>query len=256
MRYAQGTPFTVQLCIVEDLLSTRDGDTTMTDSAGSSGSGFGAQRVAHQAAAALDRGACSHARAMRQGLQAARRLEGLGDSMVGLAPEERAMLYQDARAGAEAAVSFFLMFEPAALEFVERYRDRFSIDDQDLIAACRNGLTVAMWQYDPEPGFGFGTYAKWWMRTWAVAIASTAVLDALGDRAFVQAKVRQLELTRQSLEEAWGRPPSAEELSIELKVTPAQVVALSKRLHDMKRGYDSHLALDASLWNPLKDYLH
>ena len=202
-----------------------------------------------------DEAAIAYSRAMAVGVRAAMRLEKAECDSVGLAPEERAMLYQDARAGAEAALLFQVAFRSLALRFAEQNRDRYGLEDLDLAEACMKGIVTATWKYDPENAFSFRMYAKFWMRSWAAALCCDVELRSIGDDAQIRAEIERMEAAERRLESASGCGPSVLQLADAFGVTTARVHALHLRRRDSARGYDHLLNLDADLRNPLREYL-
>ncbi|MBT5872439.1 MAG: sigma-70 family RNA polymerase sigma factor [Candidatus Latescibacteria bacterium] len=107
----------------------------------------------------------------------------------------------------------------------------------DLINEGNVGLIKAAKRFDEERGFKFISYAVWWIRQ--------AILQALAD----QSRIVRLPLNRvgalhkigrasNSLEQAFGREPSAEEIAEQLQMT-------SSDLADTMRLSNRHLSLDA-----------
>ncbi|MFH1384886.1 MAG: RNA polymerase sigma factor RpoD/SigA [Candidatus Omnitrophota bacterium] len=107
----------------------------------------------------------------------------------------------------------------------------------DLINEGNLGLIKAAKRFDETKGFKFISYAVWWIRQ--------AILSALAE----QSRIVRLPLNRvgalhkigkttSSLEQEFGRPPSASEIADELDITPYEVM-------DTLRISLRHQSLDA-----------
>ena len=107
----------------------------------------------------------------------------------------------------------------------------------DLVNEGNIGLIKAAQRFDETRGFKFISYAVWWIRQ--------AILQALAE----QSRIVRLPLNRvgalhrigkasSSLEQEFGREPSAEEIAKALEMSPLEVT-------DTLKISNSHLSLDA-----------
>jgi RNA polymerase primary sigma factor len=107
----------------------------------------------------------------------------------------------------------------------------------DLVNEGNIGLIKAAQRFDETRGFKFISYAVWWIRQ--------AILQALAE----QSRIVRLPLNRvgalhkigkasSTLEQEFGREPSAEEIAKELEMNPLEVT-------DTLKISNSHLSLDA-----------
>ena len=107
----------------------------------------------------------------------------------------------------------------------------------DLVNEGNIGLIKAAHRFDETRGFKFISYAVWWIRQ--------AILQALAE----QSRIVRLPLNRvgalhrigkasSTLEQEFGREPSAEEIAKELEMSPLEVT-------DTLKISNSHLSLDA-----------
>jgi RNA polymerase primary sigma factor len=92
----------------------------------------------------------------------------------------------------------------------------------DLIQEGNLGLMKAVEKYEYKRGFRFSTYATWWIRqTITRAIADQGRTIRLP--VHMTDRIRQLYRVSHEMEQALGRPPTADELAIELDVPPQKV---------------------------------
>lgn len=105
---------------------------------------------------------------------------------------------------------------------VAKQYEGFGMHLEDLISEGNIGLMKAARRFDESRGYKFISYAVFWIRQ--------CILKSLNENARIirmpsnqLAQMQKLHSTFSRLEQTFGREPSAEELALELDLTPAEV---------------------------------
>jgi len=163
-------------------------------------------------------------------------LKEIGETPL-ITPREEVDLAKRIRQGDESALE---KLTKANLRFVvsvaKQYQNQ-GLSLADLINEGNIGLIKAARRFDETRGFKFISYAVWWIRQ--------AILQALAE----QSRIVRLPLNRvgtlhkigkisNTLEQEYGREPSADEIARELQLSETEV-------SDTLKISNSHLSLDA-----------
>jgi RNA polymerase primary sigma factor len=163
-------------------------------------------------------------------------LKEIGETPL-ITPREEVDLAKRIRQGDESALE---KLTKANLRFVvsvaKQYQNQ-GLSLADLINEGNIGLIKAARRFDETRGFKFISYAVWWIRQ--------AILQALAE----QSRIVRLPLNRvgtlhkigkisNTLEQEYGREPSADEIARELELSETEV-------SDTLKISNSHLSLDA-----------
>jgi RNA polymerase primary sigma factor len=105
---------------------------------------------------------------------------------------------------------------------VAKQYEGFGMHLEDLISEGNIGLMKAARRFDESKGYKFISYAVFWIRQ--------CILKSLNENARIirmpsnqLAQIQKMHSTFSRLEQMFGREPSAEELALELDLTPAEV---------------------------------
>jgi RNA polymerase primary sigma factor len=139
-----------------------------------------------------------------------------------ISADEEGMLAKRIRMGdiqsLETLVSANLRF---VISVAKQY-EGFGMHLEDLISEGNIGLMKAARRFDESRGYKFISYAVFWIRQ--------CILKSLNENARIirmpsnqLAQMQKLHSTFSRLEQTFGREPSAEELALELDLTPAEV---------------------------------
>jgi RNA polymerase primary sigma factor len=121
---------------------------------------------------------------------------------------------------------------------VAKQYEGFGMHLEDLISEGNIGLMKAARRFDESKGYKFISYAVFWIRQ--------CILKSLNENARIirmpsnqLAQMQKLHSTFGRLEQLFGREPSAEELALELDLTPAEVNKVM-----LQSQSQSHVSID------------
>lgn len=138
------------------------------------------------------------------------------------ASEKADVLRAEVEAGHKARDHLIRANTRLVISVAKKYRDQKFVPFSDLIQEGNLGLMKAVEKFDFHRGYKFSTYATWWIRQ--------AVSRALADQGrtirvpvHMSDNIRKLHQVSGRLEQTWGRKPTPEELTHELKLDLAKV---------------------------------
>ncbi len=169
------------------------------------------------------------AMAMEAGRKAESRLAAL-EAGEAHSVKERMLLTRTVRKGEEAAQRLIESNLRLVVAVVKRYLGN-GMPLLDLIQEGNLGLIEAVERFDYRKGFKFSTYGTWWIRQ--------KVTRALADKgrtirvpSHMVETIYQLTSARRRLFQELGRDPTTEEVALEIDLSPARVVEISKLSQD------------------------
>lgn len=140
----------------------------------------------------------------------------------GISAEEEAMLAKRIRMGDIQSLETLVRANLRFVISVAKQYEGFGMHLEDLISEGNIGLMKAARRFDESRGYKFISYAVFWIRQ--------CILKSLNENARIirmpsnqLAQMQKLHATFGRLEQMFGREPSAEELALELDLTPAEV---------------------------------
>ncbi len=99
----------------------------------------------------------------------------------------------------------------------KKYSDR-GMALADLVAEGNIGLMRAVEEFNPDAGVRFSTYAAWWIKQ-AIKRALINTVQPVAIPAYMAQQVTKWRRATRKVEEKLGRPPTAEEIARELKIS-------------------------------------
>jgi len=166
----------------------------------------------------------SLARRHRAGRRAEEELALGGDTLGGETRADLERIVADGTAARDRLAEANLWL---VVSLAERFTGR-GVPYPDLIQAGNRGLTRAVHRYDPAKGYGFATYATWWIRQAITRALADRLRDIPAARPGPGAGVEHagpgdgdgLTLTERRVQQDLGREPTPEELAAELDLSP------------------------------------
>lgn len=150
------------------------------------------------------------------------------------AEEERALARRWREDGDGAALERLVTCHlPLSITIAKRFR-RYGLPLADLIAEGNIGLMIAARRFEPERGFRFNTYARWWVRAtiqeyvlnnWS--LVKLATTDSQRKLFF---NLRRLKARMAELDAGDLPPEAVAAIAAELEVPEADVVTMNRRL--------------------------
>lgn len=153
--------------------------------------------------------------------------------------QEEVELAQRIRAGDEEALDKMVKANLRFVVSVSKQYQNQGLTLPDLINEGNLGLIKAAKRFDETRGFKFISYAVWWIRQ--------SILQALAEQSRIVrlplnkiGSINRINKAFSSLEQVYGRPPTAEEIAMELDVTVLEV-------KQSMSNSSKHISMDAPL---------
>uniref|UniRef100_A0A7S3QT50 RNA polymerase sigma-70 domain-containing protein n=1 Tax=Dunaliella tertiolecta TaxID=3047 RepID=A0A7S3QT50_DUNTE len=138
------------------------------------------------------------------------------------------------------------------VNIVNKYRGR-GMEIHDLIAEGMHGLLRGVEKFDADKGFRFSTYAHWWIRQ-SVSRAISYQTRAVRVPYHMQELLVKLRTAKTKFQEQHNRPPTDEEMAVELKVPVTRITqALTASI--APKSLDAQLSEGDDGGGDLKDQL-
>ena len=155
---------------------------------------------------------------------------------------ERIIQFQDPQARDRMIRSNLRLVVSIAKSFMRR-----GLPLADLVAEGNLGLLRAVEGFDPSHKVRFSTYAGWWIRQ-AIKRALVKASQSVHIPAYMVELLNRWRSTSQRLEERFGRPPTAEEIteamqlsSSKAKIVRSAIRAAAPAMHNQSSDTDSAL---------------
>lgn len=100
---------------------------------------------------------------------------------------------------------------------------------EDLVNEGNVGLMNAVDRFDPTVGTRFSTYASYWIDQ-AIRRAVQSASQMIHIPGYLMEQISHMRLAMRQLEEALGRPPTLNEIAVEMKITPRKAQAISNAI--------------------------
>ncbi len=134
---------------------------------------------------------------------------------------QRKKLYQIIEEGKRAREHMIRANARLVISIARKYINR-GLPFLDLIQEGNVGLMRAVRNYDYQRGFRFSTYATWWIRQ-AISRALAEQSRTIRLPVHMSDQINRLMRAQNELQQNLGRPPTVDELSEALEISPAKV---------------------------------